>query len=242
MGERPKLNAPKIFSSPSKFAVIVSVVALMIAVYLGFTGYRDFNGDIAEVRRMAGSTDWPTTQAIITESTVERGEEHRDFETRTIYSPRISYKYSVNGKSYSSDRVSFGTSMVSTSYEKDGASWVVSLYPKGSTHTVFYSPQKAEQSVLVPGIMPLEIYIPSLSKLAFVPAILVVVIVLLLLGDIDTVRKRLLFVLSCVVVAFTTMAIGMFSQKQLVKSVVPEHKLLSCEDEGYYIGQQKFKY
>ncbi|MEP6776830.1 MAG: DUF3592 domain-containing protein [Chthoniobacterales bacterium] len=84
------------------------------------------------------STAWPTTTGTITK--VER------FKRLFRSLPRVGYSYSVDGKSYESERISFATG-----YRPREVDAVLNRYSVGESVPVFYSPSNSNEAVLEPG-------------------------------------------------------------------------------------------
>ena len=70
----------------------------------------------------------------------------------TTYSPHIVYRYSVDGREYSSDRYMYGEGSTS---DHNGVAEIVDQYPANAATTVYYDPLKPSESLLhleVPGL------------------------------------------------------------------------------------------
>ncbi|MCC7531420.1 MAG: DUF3592 domain-containing protein [Candidatus Melainabacteria bacterium] len=224
----------------SKFVIIVVCFSLGLAGYMIWTGYNQIGTDTADVKAMAASVDWPTTKGLITESTIEVGKGSKD---RPTYTPTISYRYTVAGKPYESTQVSYGTTMVYAADKKEEAQWVTNLYPKGSQHTVHYSPTKFTEAVLVPGISPTELTLPGLVNLWIGVAIVPISFAFaFFLGKSYSQRHKLYFVLSFVACMIGAISALRMHQSNIVTSIVPDQKILQCKDDGYYLGAKKFSY
>jgi hypothetical protein len=87
----------------------------------------------------AATTKWPSVPGVITEMTIT---ESHNGDGTTTKNAVVKYSYSVNEKPYQGDRVK-----VEASTELSDAA----RYPKGTQVTVFYNPEKAEDSVLEQG-------------------------------------------------------------------------------------------
>ena len=107
-----------------------------------------------DVIRAGASTEWPYVTGLVLDSGVER-RQHRSRvrpgtgRTSIIYYPKVIYQYSVQGTSYSGDRIEYGT------LGKDNpahAERIVENYPKGKYVRVYYMPGQVTESILVPGI------------------------------------------------------------------------------------------
>jgi hypothetical protein len=79
---------------------------------------------------------------VKSENTTGKGTNKR----RTVtYHAKIHFKYSVKGKSFTSNNVTFGQST-------KGAGEIVNHYPIGKKIKVFYNPQDPKVAVLEPGV------------------------------------------------------------------------------------------
>jgi len=87
------------------------------------------------------SLAWPTTTGTITK--VER------FKRLFRSLPRVVYAYSVDGKPYSSERISFAAG-----YRAKEVDAVLSRYAVGQTVPVSYSPNVPSEAVIEPGSGP----------------------------------------------------------------------------------------
>lgn len=96
---------------------------------------------ISEARQ---SANWPQTEAEITRSEVKTGQNRG----RPSWDPIVSYRYSVDGKNYTSSDIAFrGYSTPIPSHAEE----VVNKYPVGSKHPVYYSPEDHSKAVLEKG-------------------------------------------------------------------------------------------
>ena len=84
------------------------------------------------------STAWPTTIGTITK--VER------YKRLFRWLPRIGYSYSVDGKNYDSEHLSFATG-----YRPKEVDEILSRYSVGQSVPVSYLPAKPSEAVLEPG-------------------------------------------------------------------------------------------
>jgi hypothetical protein len=91
------------------------------------------------------SEQWPQNQGEILES--ELVESRSD--GSTTYGAHVVYHYDLDGGAFESDRIWFGDDY-STSNRSDMFE-VVRKYPVGQMVTVYYSPDKPSEAVLMPG-------------------------------------------------------------------------------------------
>ncbi len=125
--------------------LIFGIIFLGAGIGLSYWGY----GMLQEAK---ASENWPSVTGTILSSDVSS---HRSTsgsgskkKTSTVYEASISYKYEVDGKSYTSSRITAGDYSSSSSKR---AYRMVNKYPKGSNATVYYNPDEPYISVLEPG-------------------------------------------------------------------------------------------
>ena len=66
---------------------------------------------------------------------------------RTIYEPYIEYSYTVNGRTYNSTRLGYGSKPIPEGYDGTEKSYVAA-YPVGKSITAYYNPDNPNESVL----------------------------------------------------------------------------------------------
>ncbi|HEX7556302.1 MAG TPA: DUF3592 domain-containing protein [Leptolinea sp.] len=101
-----------------------------------------------EARREAGeSKNWPAVPGRITYSDISTLTPEREVDrTRTSsYAPDLEYAYTVQGTSYRSKRIGFGTVISST---HASAASFVERHPAGMAVTIYYNPQNPAAAVL----------------------------------------------------------------------------------------------
>jgi len=90
------------------------------------------------------SKDWKIITGIITKSKV-----FEPYRKGNPSAPIVHYEYTLNGKTYKSDRIFWGN--VHTSCTLDAAQKVVDKYRLGTKVTVYYNQNNVRESVLEPG-------------------------------------------------------------------------------------------
>lgn len=126
-------------------ALVRAIPALLIGVF--FIVIAGFMSDarMDEMRLGQGSSDWHVVEAeVIRSNFVTRGGSGR-----TGGSSRLDfeYRYEVDGATYANDRVAFTTIWKNR---------VTDDYPKRAVVQIFYDPADPRQSVIEPGVAPLE--------------------------------------------------------------------------------------
>jgi hypothetical protein len=98
-------------------------------------------------RQIAVSPVWPTTNGVVTASTVDT---HipRNPRYDPDYLPRVIFAYAVDGRTYRGERLWPGRAVFGTYNE---ARRVVERYPRGQPVTVYYDPDDPATAVLEPG-------------------------------------------------------------------------------------------
>lgn len=92
---------------------------------------------------------WPTTNGVITESEVEHVRTKHNGKISHSWRPVVKYKYEVNGEELSGNRLR----LFSGNYPSPKiAQRVTEEYPEKTRVVVYYNPNKATKSVLLPGI------------------------------------------------------------------------------------------
>lgn len=90
------------------------------------------------VRMAKASVNWPTTTGRITASGIKKVMFRRQ--------PQVSYDYTVNGATYTSQRISFAGG-----YKPKEVDPVLARYPVGSEVVVAHNPQNAAEATLETG-------------------------------------------------------------------------------------------
>lgn len=108
--------------------------------------------------------DWPTTEGKVISSEVGSHRSRSGGHSTTIYSAKVIFEYSVNGKAYTSKKVSFGE--YGSSSRRD-AQKVFDKYPATKAVIVYYNPAKPEIAILEPGKIG-GLWIPFIVGAGFV--------------------------------------------------------------------------
>lgn len=100
----------------------------------------------AKERQALATQAWTSTQGTVVTSEVRSFTKWEDGVQRTLYTPGITYRFTVNGREYISDRYSLGAETgwgASRLVEKK-----VEKYPAGSPVAVYFNPKAPTESVL----------------------------------------------------------------------------------------------
>jgi hypothetical protein len=114
------------------------LVALLGGIVLTALAFR-VGGD------MRASRDWPSTSGTIEAARVAMQSEGNE---RKLFGAQVSYRYTVGGRSYTGERISFESG---ASPNRGLAEAIVQRYAPGSAVRVFYDPVRPERAVLEPG-------------------------------------------------------------------------------------------
>ena len=141
------------------FSRIFPLIFIVVGASVAFFGFRG-------LIRAKASTDWPSTQGRIVESSVES---HRSSSgsngSSTTYHAEIMYEFAVNGVTFNGDRVAYGDY---GSSNPSHARSVVNRYPKNKTVTVYYMPDKPEECLLEPGVKGQSFFLPGFGLVFFI--------------------------------------------------------------------------
>ncbi|MDX2415310.1 MAG: DUF3592 domain-containing protein [Bacteroidales bacterium] len=107
------------------------------------------------------SKSWPTVPGAITKSEIDIWRS----DSKTHYQPDIVYAYSVNGKKYTSSKITVGDPPLDNNVTP--AKRLQAEYPVGKEIIVYYDPELPESSALEPGIKTGDIMLASISILFF---------------------------------------------------------------------------
>ncbi len=106
-------------------------------------------------REAWASRTWVRTKGIVCKTSIDYqggGEIDRPKKKHSFF-PNVIYRYEVNAKEYSNDRLHFGLSRGS----EEQAQAVATYYWEGREVDVMYNPKNPRQSVLKPGLCPLQL-------------------------------------------------------------------------------------
>jgi hypothetical protein len=110
------------------------MLTLLFLIVFPFAIYKAWKN----VQTAKGSVNWPTTTGTITASDIKKVVFRRQ--------PQITYSYSVNGKPYTSQRVSFAGG-----YKPKEVDPVLARYPVGAEVIVAHDPQNPAEAALETG-------------------------------------------------------------------------------------------
>jgi hypothetical protein len=135
----------------------MKVLGLIVFATVG--GFLLYWGVVNLWEAKAGET-WPTAPGKIVSSSVE---------SKRTYEAKVVYEYTVNGKVYSSGRLTMGN--INTG-DPGRARLIVDRYPPGKAVTVHYSPQDPSRCLLEPGLNGGLFLVPSIGAVFFLMGIL----------------------------------------------------------------------
>lgn len=126
------------------FGITLSCIFMAIGVFFLTLVYNSIKSGME-------SAKWPFTEGKIIKSEVVKQEDLHlgsGHTKTTTYSAKIEYEYSVSSQNYRGGSIKFGDEYA----VKEEANKYVHKYPLGATVRVYYNPQKADMSVLEPGL------------------------------------------------------------------------------------------
>ena len=119
---------------------------------------------VQTTQKSIASDNWPQTQGTIITSDIETHKTHTKHGYSYTYGPEIVYTYSVNGQSYTANKVSYSTG---SSSDVSYAQKIVNTYPVGTQIPVFYNPENPTEAVLEPGSNTMT-YFPIIFGIVFI--------------------------------------------------------------------------
>ena len=122
------------------FTIIWCTASFIATIIIG-------SGIIADI----GTSNWEPVDGVVKSSGVSSS---TDGEGGTTYCLYVSYQYTVNGKTYDGDRVSYSTENSCNSWSKNADD----DYPEGKEITVYYDPGNPSESVLQPGLSGVDFF------------------------------------------------------------------------------------
>lgn len=127
----------------------VPVKLMLLIMGLSFTAIGVLLGPVFGkpiLDQAKASEQWPQTDGEILESELEtrKGEEGG-----TLYSAHVVYRYALDGGEFESNRIWFGGDYATS--DRSEMFEIVKQYPVGKQVTVYYSPDKPSEAVLMPG-------------------------------------------------------------------------------------------
>lgn len=118
---------------------------LRILIFLPFLGICLFflNGNIQTAKQQNKASLYIPVDARVLESRVRKIVTSR----RILYEPYIEYRYTVEGQTYNSTRLGYGSKPIPEGYDGTVKSYVA-VYPAGKNITAYYNPENPSESVL----------------------------------------------------------------------------------------------
>ena len=102
------------------------------------------------------SNSWPSTEGNITQSRTERKRSGTGQNKTTSTKLIINYTFSIEGKTYTGDRVASSPAMF-------GKKFIARRYPKGKTVKVYYDEKDPANCLLEPGIQGKNFILPGIG-------------------------------------------------------------------------------
>jgi len=159
----------------TKLLIMVLGLIAISFIFFGYTVLSFYDSDISKGKE---SVNWYETTGVITSSYLATDTDYdSDYGDSTTYTPKIEYKYSVNGINYSGNKVSFEI-VSGTDY-----SWAqskVDSYYEGKVVSVYYNPNNPSESVLEKGFSEVPFFL-TLMGYVFITVGLVCLVIMLIL-------------------------------------------------------------
>ena len=118
-----------------------------VIIFIGLTGLIIIGRDYL---RGQASLTWPVVSGQIIHSSVEEPDSYRGGRR---YAPKISYEYSINGRKYSGENISFGE-MIWMRKKTDALQFAANYFV-GRNVKVYFNPSRHQMACLIPGATPI---------------------------------------------------------------------------------------
>ena len=141
---RPRKKIHKHSASTKRLGIVAALI-LMIGIGLAVKGG-------FEAKRAVDSRGWPSTTGTVIHTDVHEVQHHNEEYRGSSFYPKVLYRYTVYGESYTADRLTFGGDPGSN---RVSAKKIVDKYPVGMTLTVYYDPNDPSVAVLNIGTSPM---------------------------------------------------------------------------------------
>jgi hypothetical protein len=134
---------------PAWARVFVNGLFFMIPIIFLLVGALFAGDEIKLWTRHTASAEWPKTTATITHTEVTTTTTHGRGGTHTYYHIHIEYSYSVNGRVYTSTRITFQDGDTRTIRDNPGKAYgYADKFVEGSTVEIWYNPEQPKDSIL----------------------------------------------------------------------------------------------
>lgn len=138
------MNGSKQYKEPGpKTKFFFGRIFPLIFLAVGFGVFWKGSSDMEMAKK---SETWPTVEGkILSSEVVRKTSSSSNGGSSTTYHAEVDYQYTVDGKKYFSDRVSFGQY---GSSDRGHASGIVNIFSEGKKVPVYYDPEDPKTSVL----------------------------------------------------------------------------------------------
>jgi hypothetical protein len=135
---------------PAWARIFVNGLFFMIPIILLVGGAWATGDEINLWRRHTASAQWPKTPATITHTEVTSYTTHSSKAgTHTYYHIHIEYSYTVDGRVYTSTRITFQDGDTRTIRDNPGKAYgYADKFVEGSTVEIWYNPEQPQDSIL----------------------------------------------------------------------------------------------
>ena len=143
--------------SPRVEFILTRVFPLLLVA----TGAITFFHGTCGLIRASRSSGWPMSNGKVVSSSVKcHHNTNKEDETSSTYYGNIRYKFTVDSKACSGDRIAYGDYGSSNTKH---ASAIVRCYPQGKEVTVYYMPGNPKECLLEPGVKGQTLLRPGLG-------------------------------------------------------------------------------
>ena len=138
----PELNpkSGRVLAAGTWLIRAIGLAAIAFGIAFAVLGARDWD-------RASASVGWPTAAGTVAESRMHHRTHTNRGRTSSTWSPHVTYRYSVDGREFEAQRISFRVG----GWSRSEAQAVVDAHPVGSAVTVHHAPDDPSLACLEPG-------------------------------------------------------------------------------------------
>lgn len=126
--------------------LIGATVAVIACAVIAWTVYGAIRENESNIRNADASLTWPSVKGRVTETRLDASRKPKA--KTTDYTALITYTYSVNGQSYTANRIRFGAEGENT---RESQQSVLNRFPEGARVDVLYDPANPAIATLLTG-------------------------------------------------------------------------------------------
>lgn len=221
-----------------KWSLLVSSILCFAGLFFLGDGLLSWENFANEIKHDADSVIWKKTDGKIVSSEVVSSKNNEGKET---FSPAINYKYSLNGKEFTSNKVAFHSDFSAAYTELKTPKDIVAAFSPEKPVIVYVSSASPPESVLVPGVAEQTIAWNAPFKFfaGFVLFGLGLAYFVLYRDGQYTPKKKLMFGIFLLVFTLSSFISLIKGSELVTKSIAADSAILRHSENGWYRGSEK---